>query len=186
MALPESDVQSWAEAESLRKSPHGQWVRDPSGSVAAALAVLEAPELVLRLSAKRREQLVWNLPWMFTEIRSNRGFSDSQRVAFVRKSPAFLTTVFETLDDYSSALDMWWEVMLNGIRKDAMATRNAVFESLSAQLGSGSDRCDASALHGFNHLRDRRCHTPINAWLRHCKDEELREYARRAMRFELL
>jgi len=184
--LTEADVQRWAEAESLRKAPNRLWSDDPAGSVTAALAVLDSPETILLLSPKRREQLAWNLPWMFTEIPSNRGFADSQRVAFVRKSPAFLTKVFETLDDYSSALDMWWEIILSGVKAHESATLGAIHESLTAQLGSGNVRCDASALHGFNHLRDPRCRSPINAWLKRCEDDDMRAYARRAMRFELL
>jgi hypothetical protein len=81
---------------------------------------------------------------------------------------------------------MFWDILISGIDAQDQPLRHATFEALSEQLQSDNEWVQASALHGFSHLRDQRCRKVINVFLKTCSDPSLADYARRAMKFELL
>jgi hypothetical protein len=61
---------------------------------------------------------------------------------------------------------------------DRQAVRDAIFKCLTAIIHLPIRHCQASALHGFNHLKDDRCHLVIDNFIARCTDPELIAYAR--------
>jgi hypothetical protein len=95
----------------------------------------------------------------------------------------FFRKFFGQLTEYSAACDMFWDIIIHGLDASDEEIRDAVFVALAEQLLIPNRYCQLSALHGFNHLQDRRCHPVITAFEKTTDDPEIRAYALTAKMF---
>jgi hypothetical protein len=179
MTITKRQIGNWVEKESRRvDAARARDQRDRD----MALRVLEEPQLCVELSDERLQHLVWNLAWAiaFAPV------GDAWTVSAVAAAPSLLASIFGDATQNSNALSMFWDVAISTPLRSDVSFRGAVFESLTAQLGSPNPWVQASALHGFGHLEEPRCRPVIRDFLRRCEDSYLVEYARQAMAFKVL
>lgn len=81
---------------------------------------------------------------------------------------------------------MFWDGVIWRKRRHTAEVRDAVFASLACQLFLDDDTVAASAVHGFNHLKDKRCLPLLERIIRTTGNAALAEYARAATGFDLI
>ncbi|MGE3075740.1 MAG: hypothetical protein AB7N24_18640 [Dehalococcoidia bacterium] len=180
MTITKQQISKWIDDESRRVDPTR--ARDDHDRN-LILRILREPNLTGKLTAVRLEHLVWNLAWAMAFAPKE----DPWAAEAAKAAPKFLAFHFAETTTYPDALSMFWEVVIGPLSRGDAAFHDAVFRGLCSQLKVKNSWVQASALHGFGHLRDPRCRPVIREFLKVSTDDaKLAAYAREAMAFKIL
>lgn len=91
---------------------------------------------------------------------------------------------YNRIPEYTHSGEYFWDSVCymytygEELSEREQAIEDAIFRTLTTILALVNPRCQAGALHGFNHLKDDRCHLVIDNYIARCNDPELVAYAR--------
>ena len=186
MTVTDEQAREWAWEESKRKGPgYHAWAEDRTHEFEIIIKLLTKPKIIEGLKSARRDQLVWNWPWIFRDT-NRAGIYEHQRLVVASLVPEFFASVYGELTEHVNALDMFWDIAIDGIDNADRPLVDVVFDALSRQLKIPNKWCQLSSLHGFNHLREPKCRPIIAKFIETCEDEYLKAYARHAMTFTMM
>ena len=186
MTVTDDGARDWAREESERRDS----TRPPLGADLTRdfhliSRVLAEPELIADLKPDRIDRLVWRIPNIFTHSLLGGGYVE-ERLAVAQLSPEFLMRVFGDITDQNVPLEMFWDTAIRAVQNSDRALVDTIFDGLTRQLAHPNKWVQASAIHGFNHLREPRCRPLLQEFLHSCDDPHLADYARAAMTFRLM
>lgn len=171
--------------ESKRKGSFHRWDEDRTRDFSAIVRLLSKPQLLDALKPTRRERLIWNLPRIYGDTERREGYEQARK-DMAAAAPGCFAHVYSNATDPSTSLEMFWDIAIGGIANGDRPLVDTVFEALVRQLAIPNRWCQASAIHGFNHLKEPRCRPLLRRFIESCEDDYLREYARGAMTFTLM
>jgi hypothetical protein len=185
VTVTDEQAREWARELSKEKFHPYSRGRDLTRDFAMILKVLAKPQLADDLKFTRRDQLVWNIPWIYFSSERSHDYGP-QRIELARRIPDFFEHHYSNASEYWQGLDMFWDVAITGIANADRPLIDAVFDALVRQLAIPNRWCQCSALHGFNHLKEPKCRPLIRQFIQGCDDAEVVRYARGAMTFRLM
>lgn len=153
-------------------------------SVVIALQSLP-PSATHPVSTTQLEDPIYGFAWSLESCFRYGDDSAELKVAVVDRLPGFFQWLSEHgLTEQNVAVFMFWDGLARTRTKSPV--KNAMFAALAHQLFIPDENIQASAAHGFNHLKDTRA-LPLLAHLaRTATSSDLREYATAAAGFNLM
>lgn len=181
LANEDAEFRAWTLAQ-LNQQPYLSVTRERVDYLHNATRVLVDSDSLSWLSRAKAEKVVWNMANGIRDVLGEDDVDLSARLALVHATPSFFGQFFGALSEYSAACDMFWDIVISYLHPGG-ELGDAIFQAISEQLAIPNRYCQLSALHGFNHLRDRRCVPLITAFEKTTDDPEIRAYAVKAKMF---
>lgn len=185
MPITDGQARDWAWEESKHKSAHHSFFDDRTRDFQMFVTIATRPSIIDGLKPARRDQLIWNMGRLFFETSRSDQY-DELRIALASGVPDFFKSQFLKLAEHNIPLEMFWDDVCSGVANADRPLVDAIFSALERQLAIPNVWCQASAIHGFNHLKEPRCRPLLRRFIEDCDNESLRAYARRAMTFTLM
>jgi hypothetical protein len=105
------------------------------------------------------------------------------RLAVIEAAYYLFCGWYTNVQEYSYSCHFFWDSICYRYgytpvhTSDQQAIQDALFQCIAGIIRIDNRQCQASALHGFNHLGDDRCQPIIDQFLRTCDDPRLAAYA---------
>ena len=183
-----TDISEWVRKQAATPAPMSDLSGEKAATYAANCIAFFGDATVDWSTEPLLEAALRTIAANLGEVIYN-GTDPATEIAVVLSASAWLTSVFDGASDNSIALFGFWDSVLTHFFEEGLWTEHpllqeACFSALLGQLTSHNRYCQLSALHGLNHLRHPRTRLAVDWFLSTAGDQELREYAAVAKRFE--
>ena len=191
MSAPQqTDIRRWFQTQATSLAPEANLSGAEAAKYAANCIAFFADESVDWSNESLLEPALRTIAANLGEVIFN-GTATALEVAVVLSASAGLTRVFGTATEDNTALFGFWDSVLTHLHEEGLwvehpLLREAFFSALLGQLSSHNRYCQLSALHGLNHLRHPRTQLAVDWFLSTAGDQELRDYAATARRFDAM
>lgn len=108
------------------------------------------------------------------------------KLKLVKSCYALFQNWFAKQSTPSEGCFMFWDAMIGrpnfnkNMSNEELVIYEAFYDCLKYVLSINNKNCQLSALHGLNHLKDKRIPALLDNFISNCKDKELVEYASQA------
>jgi hypothetical protein len=184
---PEVPLPDWTDAwltELMEGDPTDIVVWRHDDFLRFAAALFRNPSALRRFPPKLVEQLLTDLHISFALALRDDDTPLDLCLDAVVAAYALFRHWYNHVAEYSHSGDFFWDSVCQmyeygeRLSPRQQAIKDAIFRTLTAIIKLDNPYCQVSALHGFNHLKDDRCHLVIDNFLARCTDPGLAAYAR--------